>query len=302
MMPMRPINSMECLMRRLVQLSMLCFSAGVVGACSPDEVITTEDIPTAGVRFINAVPDTGAAFGLDFRWVDLPESNSHFRISFRNNVVTTSGVPASTQIQYKNTRAGQRHFRIFLDDTLMNVAQTVLKDSTVSIEAGKLYTFLLWGNARSSGADGMRLTVIDESVADPGASVALRVINATGAAIDASHYAQDDAVPGTPVWTNIGPYSISTYATAPPGRKRFNVTAAGGGAALFTDALALIGTPATVDIEAIPGTTVAGSAVTAIVFPPSVAGSKAPQSAAFANPAISFMWDRRPPRACSPIC
>lgn len=288
-------------MRRLVQLSMLCFVAGVVGACSPDEVVTTEDIPTAGVRFINAVPDTGAAFGLDFRWVDLPESNSHFRISFRNNVVTTSGVPASTQIQYKNTRAGQRHFRIFLDDTLQNVAQTVLKDSTVSIEAGKLYTFLLWGNARSSGADGMRLTVIDESVADPGANVALRVINATGEAIDASHYVQDEAVPATPVWSNIGPYSISTYVTAPPGRKRFNVAAAGG-AALFTDALALIGAPATVDIDALPGTTVAGSAITAIVFPRSVEGSLAPQSAAFATPAISFMWDRRPPRACSPLC
>jgi hypothetical protein len=299
---MRPINSMECLMRRLVQLSMLCFVVGIAGACSPDEVVNTEDIPTAGVRFINAVPDTGAAFGLDLRFVDLPESNSHFRISFRNNVVTTSGVPASTQIQYKNTRAGQRHFRIFLDDTISTIAQTVLKDSTVTIEAGKLYTFLLWGNARSSGADKMRLTIIDESVADPGANVALRVINATESAIDVSHYASTETVPGTPTWANVEPYSISTYATAPPSQKRFNVAAAGGGAALFTDPLALIGAPATVDVEALPGTTVAGSAVTAIVFPRSVDGSLAPQTAAFDVPAVSFMWDRRPPRSCSPVC
>ena len=299
---MRPINFMEYLMRRLVQLSMLCFVVGVAGACSEDELVTTENIPTAGVRFINAVPDTGAAFGLDMRFVDLAESNSHFRIAFRNNVVTTAGVPASTQIQYKNTRAGNRHFRIFLDDTIQTIAQTVLKDSTVNLEAGKLYTFLLWGNSKSTGADRMRLTVIEESVADPGANVALRVINTTGSPIDASQYASTGTVPTSPTWANVAPYSISTYVTAAPGQKRFNVRPAGGGAALFTDALALIGAPATVDIEALPGTTVAGSAVTAIVFPRSVAGTRAPQGGAFGSPAISFMWDRRPPRACSPVC
>ena len=289
-------------MRRLVQLSMLCFIAGVAGACSPDEVVSTENIPTAGVRFINAVPDTGASFGLDMRFVDLAESNSHFRIAFRNNVVTTAGVPASTQIQYKNTRAGQRHFRIFLDDTIPSIAQTVLKDSTVSLEAGKLYTFLLWGNSKSTGADRMRLTVVDESVADPGANVALRVINATGTAIDASQYVSTGTVPTPPTWANVAPYSISTYVTAAPGQKRFNVQPAGGGTALFADALALIGAAASVDIEALPGTTIAGSAVTAIVFPRSVAGTKAPQGGVFANPAISFMWDRRPTRSCSPVC
>lgn len=302
MMPLRPINPMECLMRRLVQLSMLGLVAGIAGACSPDEVVSTENIPTAGVRFINAVPDTGAAFGLDLRFVDLPESNSHFRISFRNNVVVNAGIPASTQIQFKNTRAGQRHFRIFLDDTTQTIAQTVLKDSTVTIEAGKLYTFLLWGNARSSGADRMRLTVIDETVADPGANVALRVINTSGTAVDVRQYESTGTLPASATWANVGPYSISTYVTAPPGQMRFNVQPAGGGAALFSDPLALRGAPATVDIDALPGTTVAGSAVTAIVFPRSVAGSKAPQSTPFASPAISFMWDRRPPRTCSPVC
>lgn len=286
-------------MRRIMQLSMLCCAAGVVGACQPDEVVNTEDIPTAGVRFINAVPDTGAAFGLDFRFVDLPESNSHFRIAFRNNPGTSGGITVSTQIQYKNARAGQRHFRIFLDDTISTIAQTVLKDSTVNLEAGKLYTFLLMGNARSSGSDAMRLVVIDESVADPGANVALRVINTTSSAIDVRQYASGGTLPGTATWANVGPYSISTYVTAPPGDKRFNVQPAGGGTALFADALALRGAAATVDIDAIPGTTVAGSAVSAIIFPRSVAGSLARQ---FTSPGISFMWDRRPPRACSPLC
>jgi len=64
------------------------------------------------------------------------------------------------------------------------------------------------------------------------------------------------------------------------------------GAAAFSSA----GPLGKIDTEALPGTSVAGSAVTLIVFPRSTAGSKAPQTAPFAVPAGSFMWDRRPPR------
>lgn len=289
-------------MRRIVQLSMLCLVAGVASACSPDEVVTTENIPTAGVRFINAVPDTGASFGLDFRFVDLPESNAQFRITFRNTPASSGGVTASTQVQYKNARAGQRRFRIFLDDTLQAIASTVLKDSTMNVEAGKNYTVLLWGNARSTGADKMRLNVIDENVADPGASVALRVINTTGSPIDVRQYPATGTVPAAATWANVPAYGISSYVTVPPGQIRYNVQPAGGGTALFADQLALIGVAATVDIEAAPGTTVAGSAISAIVFPRSVAGSKAPQATAFQVPALTFTWDRRPPRTCAPKC
>ena len=63
---------------------------------------------------------------------------------------------------------------------------------------------------------------------------------------------------------------------------------------LFTDATALAGVAATVDLDALPGTTIPGSAVSGFVFPRSVAGSKA---ASFAAPGIFFVWDRRPPRA-----
>jgi hypothetical protein len=287
---------------------MLCTLAGVASACSPDKVISTENIPTGGVRFINAVADTGAAFGLDFRFVDLPESNSHFRVTFRNTPTTSAGVTGSTQIQYKNARAGNRHFRIFLDDTIQTIAATVLKDSTMNVEAGKNYTVLLWGRARSTGADRMRLTVIDESVADPGANVALRVINTTGAPVDVRQYLATGTVPPAPTWANVGAYSVSTYVTSVPQQIRFNVQPAGGGTTLFTDGLALIGNPngtsvggctVGVDCEGAPGTTVPGSAITAIIFPASVAATKAPQGGVFATPQLSFMWDRRPPRACA---
>jgi len=286
-------------MRRIMQLATFCLAVGVVGACSPDEVTTTENIPTAGLRFINAVPDTGASFGLDFRFVDMVESNAHFRIRFRNNPQTSDTVTGSTAIQYKNTRAGQRHFRIFLSDSSQAVASVVLKDSTLNLEGGKLYTVLLWGNARSSGADRMRLTVLEENAADPGANVALRVINTTNAPIDVRQYTSGGTPPTAATWANVAPYSVSSYVTRAPGRVRYNVQPAGGGTALFADTTALVGAAATADFEALPGTTIAGSAVSGIVFPRSVAGSRAAQ---FSTPAITFTWDRRPPRTCSPIC
>ena len=137
-------------MRRFVRAYTLVLAAVVVGACSgTDTVIKTENIPTAGVRFINAVPDSAGAYGLDMRFVDIVESNAQFRIAFRNNPVTAGGVTASSQTQFKSARAGSRHFVIFLDDTLQAIASTKLKDTTVTFEAGKNYTAILWGAARA---------------------------------------------------------------------------------------------------------------------------------------------------------
>src|ERR671936_2885677 len=115
---------MEHFMSRFVKLSTLCVAAGVVSACNNEpKTITTPDIPTAGVRFLNAVPDTGA---LDFRFVDMPENSAHFAIPYRNNVSTAGGVPLSVALFYKNTQAGQRHFKIFLNSTNQALAQIFL--------------------------------------------------------------------------------------------------------------------------------------------------------------------------------
>jgi hypothetical protein len=294
-------------MRRILQLSTLCFAAGVVSACAPEETVNAPVPPTAGVRFINAVPDTAGANGLDFRFIDKVENSAAFRVPFRNSPQTSGGVTASALIQYKPAEAGQRHYKVFLDDTLQSAATIVLKDSTVNLESGHNYTFLLWGNARSGGTDKMRMTVIDENVPDPTTNVALRVINATGSAIDVRQYT-GTTVPAATTWPNVAAYTISAYVTASPNQIRYNVQPAGGGTTLFADALALIGqpvgTPTTttggctvgLDCEAIPGTTAPGSAVTLIVFPRSVVGSRA---ASFTTPGGSFMWDRRPTRVCT---
>jgi len=296
-------------MQRILQLSALGLLAGVASACQPDSVFKTEITPVAGVRFINAVPDTGAAFGLDFRFIDYVENSDAYRITFRNTPSTSGLITAAAQIQYKPAKAGSRHFKIFLSDSLITAAQITLKDSTVNLETGHNYTFLLWGNARSSGSDKMRLTVIDEAVPDPGQQVALRVINAGGTAIDVRQYVATGTVPSAADWSAVGAYSISTYKTVAPSPIKFNVQPSGGGTALFTDPQAIVGEAIGVtagsatgagcvvgtDCNVIPGTTVAGSSVTLIVYPRSVAGSKASN---FTTPGSVTMWDRRPATAC----
>ncbi|HEX3865395.1 MAG TPA: DUF4397 domain-containing protein, partial [Gemmatimonadaceae bacterium] len=261
--------------------------------------------PTAGVRFINAVPDTGAAYGMDFRFVDIVENSDAFRITFRDTPTSSGAVTASSSIQFKPAAAGSRHFRVFLDDTLQNIASTVLVDSTVTLTASHNYTFLLWGNARSTGSDKMKLTMVDETVADPTPGIALRVINTTGSPIDVRQYVSGAALPASPTWASVAPYSISTYVPATPAQIKYNVQPAGGGTTMFTDVQAIIGTPVGtqtagctvgLDCDVTPGSTVPGTALTMIVFPPSVTGSKA---AAFTTPGGSFMWDRRPPIQCT---
>lgn len=290
----------ESFMRRLIPLSV--FVLGAVMACNPETTVVTPVIPSAGVRFVNAVPDTGAAFGLDFRFVDIVESNAQFRVPFRNSISSTAPF-VSTLTEYKSARTdqGARHYSVFLDDTIQTIASTKLADSSYTYVATHNYTAILQGNARSSASDKMRLTWIDETVADPGASIALRAVNTTGSAIDVRVYAQGGTAPAAATWT-VPAYSASPYITVATGNYMYNVQPSGGGTALFADALALPGTLATVDITANPGTLVAGSAVSAFIFPPSVTGSKASQGSAFTKPAISFNWDRRPANTCSPLC
>ena len=294
--------STEFFMQRFSRNSVIGIGAVVaLAACAPEAVIPTEDIPTGGVKFINAVPDSAGSFGLDFRFIDQVESNAHFRILFRNTPTTTAGVTGAATAQFKGARAGNRNFRVFLNDTLQAVASTVIKDSSLTVTDGENQTVIMWGPARLGQ---MKLHVIKETVADPGAKVALRVINATGDAIDVSTFVDGGTAPATPTWAAVPGYSVSSYVLVDPARIRYRVRAAGGATNLFGDALALVGAPATstagaagkLDIAPLPGTTVAGSAVSLIVFPRSTAGSKTPQTAAFQVPAGAFTWDRRPPR------
>lgn len=297
-------------MRRFHKLSMLCMAASAAACSMPDVVIPTEALPYAGVRFINAVPDSAGAFGMDFRFVDIAESNAHYRIGFRN-LPTSQGV--SSQIEYKGAREGNRHFRIFLDDTIPSIASTVVQDGNITLVKGHNYTAMMWGYGRSTGADKMQFSFWEEDVAEPAAGkVKLRVINATNAAIDVRAYKGTSAATqtGAPTWAAVPAYTASSYVEVDTTAYMYNVRAAGGATNLFSDVRAILGAPPScsgvtcttgqkADIDAAPGTRVSGSAVTGIVFPASTPGSRAAQ---FSSPGITYMWDRRPPRTCDPYC
>ena len=305
-------------MRRFSKLSLVCVAAAASACSSPDLVVPTEILPYAGVRFINAVPDSSGAFGMDFRFIDLVESNAHFRIAFRNNPSSTN---VSSQIQYKGAREGSRRFRIFLDDTLQSIATTVVKDTTVALVSGHNYTALMMGNGRSAATapDAMRLDFYEETVgAPPAGQIALRVINTTSGPIDVWAF-RGAAAPATPTWAAVPAYTKSAYVQVDSGTYTYQVRTAGSATNLFANTTAMGGTVARcsgttattanpsgcppntpTDIEPLPGTKVAGTAMTGIVFPRSVLGSRAPQG--FTTPGISYMWDRRPPRICEPYC
>jgi hypothetical protein len=292
-------------MRNLFALSMLCLGAGIVTACNPEQVVKTEDIPTAGIRFVNAVPDTGA---MDFRPVDIVENSQFYNVTFRS----------TTLLYYKNARAGTRHFTVFRTPTATDpaavqlaTAQTVVADLPAEVlEAGKLYTYILWGYSRTGSSPAMRITRITDDPADPGAQVALRVINAclpgtcgasaTGT-VDVRVFtaAQGIGAPATR-WTAVAPLTVAAFqnVAAASAAYTFDFRTAGGattGAALASGA-APLGAAETVDIQALPGTSVAGSAVTAILFSRAAPSS---QGGSQTTPGVVFVWDRRPPRTCT---
>ena len=302
-------------MRPIFPLSVLCLAAGLVNACKPEEVVQTENIPTAGIRFINAVPDTGA---MDFRAVDIVENSASYNVAFRS----------TTLLYYKPARAGTRHFKVFRTPTATDpaavqqaTAKTVVVDLDGEVlEAGKRYTYILWGYSRTGSTPAMQLTRLTDDPADPGTQVALRVINACvpglcGASadgvVDARVFttAQTINAPATS-FPAVTPLTASAYQNVStttncgtttatlPNCYTFDFRPAGGvttGAALASGA-GPAGIPEAVDLDAVPGTNVAGSAISAILVPRAAPSS---QGGSASTPGIIFVWDKRPPRTCA---
>lgn len=298
-------------MRSISKLTLACMAAAFASACKTPEQSTAVPIPpTAGIRFINAVPDSSGGNGMDFRFVDRVENNAQPGLLFAGSPNTANGWTSSFKIQYKAAVAGTRYFKIFLSDTLQSAASTVMNaptttidapstlmpdDSTINLTAGKNYTVILWGNARGTPAPAMRITAYEEAVTlDEATQVALRVINATPGVISATASSGAGVVA---TWTNVPALSVSAYSLTAPASITYDVT----GAATLAAQLAMPGVAAKVDAIAIPGTTVAGSAVTAIVWPATTAGTTARAAAGFTTPQMTFIWDRRPPAGCSPL-
>jgi hypothetical protein len=273
-----------------VPVLLAVLAVGAVG-CSTDDgqpTATPAPPPLAYVRYINALPDTQ---NTTVRFIDYIEFTPQ---SFAN--VAYRGVG---QGLYQGLKAGSRQLRIFNADivdfsTAGNTA--VLGDLTQNFEAGKYYTILFTGYARTGSKS---IKVIEDVIPSPGSNIAIRVLNAnTGlGSIDAyKTVGAADAIAGAPTFAGVAAQAYSGYVTVAPGAFAIRATAAGSTTAIASTA-APAGTAGTTAADPIPGATVAGTVYTAMVFPASVTGSKAAASAA---PSVVYVVDKQPPRTTSP--
>lgn len=272
---------------RLFRFGLIAAAALVGAACQGDDgsLKPTELPPLAFVRYINALPDTLAT---TVRFIDQVEFSP----------MTWAAVPfrGLGGGNYQGTQAGSRTFRVFSYTSNASVAgnTAVLGELTHNFEAGKYYTVLHSGFARG-GSPSNALIVIQDDVPTPGAQTAVRAIHAGSGIGNVDIYltaTTSTAISGAPAIAGLGYGTASAYTTKAPGTFAVRVTAAGSTTPLISSA-APAGTAGTTSADPIGGASQAGSVITAVAFPASVAGSAAQSSA---NPSVLFFIDRHPPR------
>jgi hypothetical protein len=277
----------------------------VLTACDDDGISGPADRgPTAAMRFINLVRDTGA---VDFRFVDRAENMP----SFMNRAPrTTSGV-------YQGLGAGARPTRVFPNSSDPVLTQIRLIETDLNITANNRYTFVYAGMA-STGEDQLAVFEDPATLPTPGeGQIAIKVLHgAHGPLGTAAHTGPVDiyvvpvssATATTPtdfqtsrvaVIQNVGYLSQTDYINVPVRPTtglplyRFVVTAAGGSTALFATTPNLPGTaaPAGQTYGALPGVQIAGSVLTAVLAPATVAGTRG-STTATQSPGVFLQIDK----------
>lgn len=262
----------------LKRLALFAVAAVSLAACSDDAgPFLAPQRSQAFVRWVNAVPDT---FALNLRFVDKVEGSAWWEIQAFRFVGNYQGVDA-----------GSRHIKVFgSGNDLAHVSQ-VFTDVTVDFVEDQYYTIISTGSAR---AGSVALTVIQDPRPSPAAQIAYRVINAgMGGAVDAYAVATTTtAIGGTPTIGGVADLSASTYSNSNTGAFAFRVTDAGTTTIRASAAAPAGQTAASSSQSNQAGYSIAGSLLTAFVFPRSVAGSAAPSG--FTTPGIVWMQDNRP--------
>jgi hypothetical protein len=197
------------------------------------------------------------------------------------------------------TEAKARHIRVFPSDSSIAVTSQILHDTTITIEANKNVTLMLVGSRATGGK--VSFVMIDDN---PGAvaanKVAVRLVNASAAGqvpASADAYIVTDTtaagLPAAATYSAVGPRSAAPYVQRDLGVFAFRATAAGS-TTPFWASTAPAGAPADGLIAATAGYRGGGSAISAYLFPRSVAGTGAPQTAAYQSPALVYYVDLIP--------
>lgn len=276
---------------RLTRIAALAASLFALGACDEagTDPILAPNTPMAYTRFIHGVADTSAT---DWSFIDrIDYSPKMFGMTFR------SFSP------YQQTAPGNRQLRIFPTSTNIAVTSQFLIDQAITLEAGKYYTIIHTGYARTGSAPADNIIVMEDPIPATVAATnfATRFVHlGTGLGAQDAHAVATTGtsiVGNTPLFSNVAYGAASAYNdTRPLGSFAFRAATAGQTATVTASATAPAGTAAdaTNNLTAIAGSSIGGSVFTAYLFPRSVAGSLAPQTAAFTSPAIVYLYDRHP--------
>ena len=249
-------------------------------ACSDDEGgrQVTDIPPLAYTRFVHAVPDTGAT---DWRFVDILDfSPAAFGMTYRQFT------------PYQGTHPGTHTLRIFPTSEDITVTSTRMIDQEVTFEAGQYYTIVHTGFADPGAATEDHIVIYQDPI--PGSiaagTYALRGMHHGVGWGPVDVYAPASttaALPGTPLFAGLDYEEATAYQTMNVGAVALRALPAGQTVPLMTAANATAPAGAAADpddnLTAIGGTTIEGSAITAIFMPGSVLGTSAPQTGAFVS-------------------
>lgn len=282
---------------RFRHLSSLLLGAAALSACSSDEVsgVPTQLAPAASVRYVNAVADTSA---LDFRFVDgeIEGSPQFAGMTFRQFTA------------YQRARAGTRRMRVFTNPAAFQnniaVASQQHIDTTFNFEAGKRYTIISYGFSRTGVTPRHRLVITEDVTPTTLAATAVgvRTIHAAAGVGNVDVWVQPSetaaGVSGAPTAANVAPLAATAYLslTARPVGSllyRWDVAPTGTTTPVTVSPNSgLPGQAGTASINPLAGFQVGRSVITAIVFGPSVAGSRAPTGGEFNSVGMRFLPDR----------
>lgn len=249
--------------------------------CKEQDVGPTQAVipPLAFVRYINGVPDT---LNTTVRWVDQIEFTP---MSFANVPFRGMG-----QGGYQGLEAGARRFKVFTYDPNLNsntgstgATTSELADTTFTFQAGKYYTLLHLGYARSGSTPRQRVYIIEDNLPAVSSTLSLRAIHAALGApavdVHATATATTSLTGSTPILTNValtnGVTGISAYTSRAVGPFALQVAPAGTTTSVAAGTPTAGLSPSQSGADAVGGSGQGGTVMTGIVFPPTVYGSRA---------------------------
>jgi hypothetical protein len=271
-------------LRYLNRLCLAGLVAITIGCGDDDGVLDAENRgPRALIRFVHAVPDTGA---VDFRFVDKVE-----------NLPTFGGVPfrGVSGAGYQAVTPGVRPVVIFVNSSDINEAVKRLVDTTITLTANTRYTFVYAGNARGN-ADRLEVLVDEATLPTPAAgSIMMKILNAAVGLGSVDVTVTPTGTTGSSgtaaaTFTGVAYLAQSAYATLPVrppltaeqeedeldnNLYMFNVDPATGPSFSTTPDEPGTPAPAGATYGPVPGMQISGSVLTAVIVPGAVAGSQA---------------------------